>query len=100
MLGQLLDTLESTGLADDTLVLVSADNGVAGRAYLPLRDNKGSIYEGGHREPFLARWPGRIKPGTTSEIISITVQGLEKLYPKMQVKTASVFLNAYTDNKK
>ena len=73
MLGQLLDTLESTGLADDTLVLVSADNGAAGRTYLPLRDNKGSIYEGGHREPFLARWPGRIKPGTTSDqIISIT----------------------------
>jgi len=73
MLGQLLDTLESTGLADDTLVLVSADNGAAGRAYTPLRDNKGSIYEGGHREPFLARWPGRIKPGTTSDqIISIT----------------------------
>ena len=73
MLGQILDTLESTGLADDTLVLVSADNGAAGRTYLPLRDNKGSIYEGGHREPFLARWPGRIKPGTTSDqIISIT----------------------------
>ena len=73
MLGQLLDTLESTGLADDTLVLVSADNGAAGRTYLPLRDNKGSIYEGGHREPFLARWPGRIKPGTTNDqIISIT----------------------------
>ena len=73
MLGQILDTLESTGLADDTLVLVSADNGAAGRTYLPLRDNKGSIYEGGHREPFLARWPGKIKPGTTSDqIISIT----------------------------
>jgi len=73
MLGQLLDTLESTGLADDTLVLVSADNGAAGREYPPLRDDKGSIYEGGHREPFLARWPGRIKPGTTSDqIISIT----------------------------
>ena len=73
MLGQLLDTLESTGLADDTLVLVSADNGAAGRTYPPLRDNKGSIYEGGHREPFLARWPGRIEPGTISDqIISIT----------------------------
>jgi arylsulfatase A-like enzyme len=73
MLGQLLDTLESTGLADDTLVLVSADNGAAGREYPPLREHKASIYEGGHREPFLARWPGRIKPGTTSnQIISIT----------------------------
>lgn len=73
MLGQLLDTLESTGLADETLVLVSADNGAAGRDYPPLRDNKGSIYEGGHREPFLAKWPGKIKPGSTSDqIISIT----------------------------
>jgi arylsulfatase A-like enzyme len=73
MLGQLLDTLESTGLANNTLVLVSADNGAAGRDYPPLRDNKGSIYEGGHREPFLAKWPGRIKPGSTSDqIISIT----------------------------
>ena len=52
MLGRLLDTLESTGLADDTLA-VSADNGAAGRTYPPLRDNKGSIYEGGHRE----LWP-------------------------------------------
>jgi len=73
MLGQLLDTLESTGLADDTLVLVSADNGAAGREYPPLREHKASIYEGGHREPFLARWPSRIKPGTNSDqIISIT----------------------------
>ncbi len=73
MLGQLLDTLESTGLANDTFVLVSADNGAAGRDYPPLRDNKGSIYEGGHRVPFLTKWPGRIKPGSTSDqIVSIT----------------------------
>jgi arylsulfatase A len=73
MLGQLLDTLEVTGLAENTLVLVSADNGAAGREYPPLREHKASIYEGGHREPFLARWPGRIKPGTSSDqIISIT----------------------------
>ena len=73
MLGQLLDILESTGLADNTLVIVSADNGAAGREYPPLRDDKGSIYEGGHREPFLAKWPGRIKPGSKSDqIVSIT----------------------------
>tara|TARA_Y100001934_G_scaffold282129_1_gene394543 strand:+ start:1487 stop:2914 length:1428 start_codon:yes stop_codon:yes gene_type:complete len=73
MLGQLLDTLKSTGLAENTLVLVSADNGAAGREYPPLREHKASIYEGGHREPFLARWPGKIKAGTTSDqIVSIT----------------------------
>ena len=62
MLGKLLDILESTGLADNTLVIVSADNGAAGREYPPLRDDKGSIYEGGHREIFgqVAWW---IKPG-------------------------------------
>ena len=40
---------------------------MAGRSYEPLRDNKSSIYEGGHREPFVARWPGKIKPGSTSD---------------------------------
>ena len=73
MLVQLLDALEANGLAKDTLVIATADNGAAGRDYPPLRDNKGSIYEGGHREPFLVRWPGKVKPGSRSEqIVSIT----------------------------
>ncbi len=73
MLGQLLDTLDATGLSDNTLVIVSADNGAAGRDYPPLRENKASIYEGGHREPFVVKWPGKIEPGSTSDqIISIT----------------------------
>ncbi|MFL2938597.1 MAG: hypothetical protein ACJZ7A_05810 [Opitutales bacterium] len=39
----------------------------------PLRENKGSIYEGGHRELFLVRWTGKIKPGSRSDqIVSIT----------------------------
>lgn len=73
MLGQLINTLELTGLAENTLVLVSADNGAAGRDYPPLRDCKASIYEGGHREPFLVTWPGKVEPGTISDqAISIT----------------------------
>ncbi len=67
MLGQLLDALEKKGLADNTLIIVSADNGAAGRPYEPLRDSKTSIYEGGHRVPFLARWPGKIKAGSVCE---------------------------------
>ncbi len=63
MLGQLLDALERKGLAGNTLVIATADNGAAGRPYAPLRASKSSIYEGGHRVPFLARWPGRIAPG-------------------------------------
>lgn len=65
--GQLLDALEKKGLAGNTLVIATADNGAAGRAYPPLRASKSSIYEGGHRVPFLARWPGRIKPGSVSD---------------------------------
>ena len=100
MLGQLLDTLESTGQSENTLVLVSADNGAAGREYAPLRDHKASIYEGGHREPFLARWPGRIEAGQTSEqIISITdifatcADLLGKTLPENVAEDSVSFLN-------
>ena len=67
MLGQILDTLEKKGLAKNTLVIIAADNGAAGRPYPPLRGQKGYIYEGGHRVPFVASWPGKIKPGSVSE---------------------------------
>jgi len=66
MLGQILDALESTGQANDTLVIATGDNGAAKRAYPPLREAKSSIYEGGHREPFVARWPGQIEPGSVN----------------------------------
>ncbi|HUT58582.1 MAG TPA: arylsulfatase [Phycisphaerae bacterium] len=62
--GQVLDALDRNRLAENTLVIASSDNGAAGRVYEPLRGSKASIYEGGHREPLVARWPGRIKPGS------------------------------------
>lgn len=67
MLGQILDTLDRKGLAGNTLVIVSSDNGAAGRAYPPLRGHKTQIHEGGHRVPFVARWPGVIEPGSVSD---------------------------------
>lgn len=67
MLGQLLDALDRKGLADNTLVIATADNGAAGRPYPPLRGQKTQIHEGGHRVPFVARWPGTVKPGTVSD---------------------------------
>jgi arylsulfatase A-like enzyme len=67
MLGQLLDALERKGLAENTLVIATADNGAANRPYPPLRGSKSSIHEGGHRVPFLARWPGKIAPGSVSD---------------------------------
>lgn len=64
MLGQVLEALDRQKLTDNTLIIVSADNGAAGRPYPPLRGSKTQIYEGGHRVPFLARWPGKIKAGS------------------------------------
>mgnify|MGYP002632156540 FL=1 len=61
MLGQLMDALERTGQDKNTLLIATGDNGAARRPYPPLREAKSSIYEGGHREPFVARWPGKIK---------------------------------------
>lgn len=67
VLGRVLAALDRRKLADNTLIIVSSDNGAAGREYAPLRAAKTSIYEGGHRIPFIARWPGKIKAGSVCE---------------------------------
>ena len=67
--GQILDTLKELGLDEHTLVIFTSDNGPwlrkgeHGGAALPLRDGKGTTWEGGHRVPCIARWPGRIPAG-------------------------------------
>ncbi|CAA6676340.1 MULTISPECIES: sulfatase-like hydrolase/transferase [unclassified Lentimonas] len=64
MLGQVMDALEANGFAENTLIIATADNGAAQRAYEPLKASKRSIYEGGHRVPFIARWPGKVAAGS------------------------------------
>jgi arylsulfatase A len=77
--GRITSLLRELGLADNTLVIFTSDNGptFAGgsdpaffESAGPLRGLKGSVYEGGIRVPFIARWPGRIKPGSESDHIS------------------------------
>jgi len=70
--GQILETLRGEGLADNTFVFFSSDNGPwlimnqqGGSAGL-LRDGKGTTWEGGMRVPGIAWWPGKIKGGTTN----------------------------------
>lgn len=80
--GEVLAALDRLKLADNTLVIFTSDNGgVMDDGYVDgtgddasghscngvLRAKKGSLYEGGHRVPFLARWPGRVKAGAASE---------------------------------
>ncbi|MFK7789781.1 MAG: sulfatase [Phycisphaeraceae bacterium] len=68
--GQVLDTLKEQGLAENTLVFFFSDNGAVGMApkeFRPLRGGKFSNYEGGHRVPAIAWWPGKVKPGAVSD---------------------------------
>jgi arylsulfatase A-like enzyme len=69
-MGRVLDALRETGLERNTLVVFTADNGGSlrhGQSYHPWRDGKQSHYDGGLRVPFMARWPGRVQPGSSSD---------------------------------
>ena len=75
-IGQVLHAIAENGFADNTLVIFVSDNGgqlsVAARNG-PLRDGKGSVYEGGLRVPAIAAWPSAIEPGTTSNLALLTM---------------------------
>ena len=65
--GAVIDAVEGTGISGHTLIFFFSDNGATRRGSNgPLRGHKGSVWEGGHREPAIARWPGKIQSGTVS----------------------------------
>ncbi len=78
--GQIMRQLKELGLDNNTLVMFSSDNGTTHlerevdyeffESVGPLRGLKGSLYEGGIRVPMIARWPGKIKPFTTTDHVS------------------------------
>ncbi|NQU25329.1 MAG: sulfatase-like hydrolase/transferase [Candidatus Nealsonbacteria bacterium] len=73
-IGEILDTLQRLNIAENTLVLFFSDNGGASHCRNdPLRGGKGSVWEGGHRVPAVAWWPGKIKPGTLSDDLCISL---------------------------
>lgn len=78
-IGKILAKIEALGLDDDTLVIFTSDNGATYdrlggsdsdffESAANMRGLKGSLYEGGVRVPFVARWPGKIKPGQVSHL--------------------------------
>lgn len=68
--GQIMATLKELNLDENTLVVFTSDNGPARREAPPFRGNKGTIFEGGVREPCMMRWPGKIPAGTTCHEIA------------------------------
>jgi arylsulfatase A len=68
--GQIMQELKDLNLDDNTLVIFTSDNGAASGSAGPLRGKKGSVFEGGVREPCIMRWPGKIPAGTTCEQIA------------------------------
>lgn len=77
VVGRVLDTVRAAGVEGETMVIFTSDNGCAAYAGAkdleakghfpsgPLQGYKADAWEGGHRVPFVVRWPGVVKPGTT-----------------------------------
>jgi len=77
--GRILDAIKEKGLDESTLVIFTSDNGPHKeggadpdffQSYGPLRGIKRDLTEGGIREPMIARWPGKVAPGTTTDHVS------------------------------
>ena len=90
--GQILDVLARLKLDDNTLVIFASDNGPwlsygdhAGSAG-PLREGKGTSFDGGVREPCLMRWPGQIPPGTVCREPAMTIDLLPTLAKLINAK--------------
>ena len=78
-IGKVLAALESNGIAENTLLILTSDNGCSPSANFPellaaghnpsyhFRGHKADAFEGGHRVPLLVRWPGKVKPGSVSD---------------------------------
>jgi len=72
-IGEVVETLKRLDLEQRTFVFFFSDNGPAGGSAGPLRGRKGHNWEGGHRVPAVAWWPGRIEPGTVCDELGISL---------------------------
>ncbi|HSI37288.1 MAG TPA: sulfatase [Tepidisphaeraceae bacterium] len=83
--GRITDALKELGLEQDTIVIFTSDNGPwlvmkdRGGSAGPLRDGKGTVYEGGHRVACIVRWPGKVPAGAECSELASTMD----LYPTL-----------------
>ncbi len=82
--GEVLAALDRAGVADNTLVVFTSDNGCSPLAKIevlaekghavsgPLRGHKADIFDGGHRVPFFVRWPAKVQPAVSDQLVCLT----------------------------
>ena len=99
--GQVLAALDEHGVAENTLVIFTTDNGPwlsygnhAGSAG-PLREGKGTAWEGGTRVPCIMRWPGRIPAGTTNDSMLMTIDLLPTIARIVGAKLPSTKIDGH-----
>jgi arylsulfatase A len=104
--GKIMAALKRLGLENDTFVFFTSDNG----GYLnyaglfkgeissngPLRGQKCDVFEGGHRVPAIARWPGRIKPGTVTHETTMTMDLMPTYLELARTKPAGIHMDGTT----
>lgn len=88
-LGEIMAAVKKHGIAERTLIFFFSDNGAVTRAgsNKPLRGGKGSNWEGGHREPAIAAWPGKIKPRTVTDQTAISLDIMPTMLELAGAKT-------------
>ncbi|SHI65166.1 sulfatase family protein [Pseudozobellia thermophila] len=99
--GQIVQALEKNGLTENTLIIFTSDNGPwlsygnhAGSA-LPYREGKGTAWEGGQREPFIAKYPKKLEAG---KVIDVPVMAID-LLPTIAAITGSELPDTTIDGK-
>ena len=82
--GEVLAALDRAGVANNTLIVFTSDNGCSTNAKIevlaekghavsgPLRGHKADVFDGGHRVPFFVRWPAKVKPSLSDQLVCLT----------------------------
>jgi arylsulfatase A len=111
--GQLMDALDAAGVSKNTLLIFTSDNGCSPQADFPqlaklghhpsgsFRGTKADIFEGGHRVPFLVRWPDQVPAGSTSDALiclndffATTAEILQQKLPDNAAEDSESFLTS------